>query len=171
MPQVTIRLAREEDDEAVGELLIRAFVETYARKMPEVIVTESRKADLRDVSSKRAVAQVWIAERSDSTDNRIVGTVALFPAGSAASQAWLPNCSDLRHLAISDEARGLGISTQLVSECERQARVWGNSAICLHVRQGADGVGKTYESLGYDRDLKGDASLSSVHLLGYIKYL
>src|SRR5207244_2080880 len=47
--EVIVRDARPEDDAAVGEILVSGYLTRYAQKMPEVVLTERRKAELRDV--------------------------------------------------------------------------------------------------------------------------
>jgi len=152
MSDIVVREARPEDDEAIGELLVRAFVESYERKMPEVQVTERRKQDLRAVAAKRAVAKVWVAERG----GQVVGTVSLWPPGAQGSEAWIPGACDLRHLAVDGRHRGGAVSKLLVDEAERCARALGAKAICLHVRRGAAGVRQVYERRGYRAEPKGD---------------
>ncbi len=110
MPAVTIREATVADDEAIGELLVTAFVERYAVKLPEVRVTERRKRELRAVQAKRAVARVFVAE----LDGELVGTVAVWPPGAEGSEAWLPDAADLRHLAVATSGRGKGVSAALL---------------------------------------------------------
>jgi predicted N-acetyltransferase YhbS len=163
----TIRLATPADDFAVGELLVASFVEQYAKKMPEVVVTPERMADLRAVAEKRAVATVWVAEQAGV----IVGTVALWPPGSNRSEAWLPGACDLRHLAVSSVARGLGVSNQLLEAAEEKARALRSSVICLHVRRGASGVARVYTQRGYVRAPGGDLEFPSVSLDAYVKVL
>lgn len=148
-----IRFARPEDDAAIGELLVEAFVTRYAQKLPEVVVGPERQRNLRAVAHKRSVATVLVAE----LDGRVVGTVALFPPGSPESQAWLPGAADLRHLAIEPTLHGRGLSAPLLDEAERIAhKDWGVPAICLHVRRGARGVQELYERRGYVRTPEGD---------------
>ncbi len=151
----TVRDARAGDDGAIGELLVRAFVESYQRKMPEVQVTERRKAELRDVAGKRAVAKVWVAEHAGA----VVGTVAVWPAGAAGSEAWLPGAADLRHLAVDGAHRGAGVSGLLLDAAEAWVRAQGAPAVCLHVRRGAAGVKRVYERRGYRRAVEGDLDL------------
>src|SRR5438105_2465966 len=110
MSEVRVRLARPEDDAAVGEILVQGYVTAYARKMPHVKVSERRKAELRDVARKRAEASVLVAE----LDGRIVGTVAIWKPGSPHSEAWLPGAADLRHLAADPAAQGKGLSKALL---------------------------------------------------------
>ncbi|MBL8955048.1 MAG: GNAT family N-acetyltransferase [Myxococcaceae bacterium] len=160
-----IREAVEADDAAVGELLVRAFVESYARKLPDVVVGERRKADLRDVRSKRGVAKVWVAEER----GEIVGTVAMWAPGAKGSEAWLSNAFDLRHLAVSEQRRGSGLAGRLLDVAEAYARAAGGAAVCLHVRREASGVADVYVKRGYRRAPEGDLDfLPEVFLEAYV---
>ena len=161
-----VRAARLEDDPAIGDLLVDGYVSAYARKMPEVVVDEQRKRDLRDVASKRALARVLVAEH----EGRVVGTVALWPARAPGSEAWLPGFCDLRHLATAPEVQGRGFSRPLLDEAERIAREeLGACGVCLHVRRGNEGVRRLYEQRGYQRDPAGDLELPTVSLLAFAK--
>lgn len=149
---VIIREAEPQDDAAVGELLVEAFVSTYAVKMPEVRVTEQRKRTLRDVAAKRAVAKVWVAV----DEGRVVGTVALWPPGAPGAEAWIEGAADLRHLAVAASHRRAGTSKALLDTAEAWAREHGCSGVCLHVRRGAHGVARLYTGRGYVRRPEGD---------------
>ena len=164
MSEVRVRLARPEDDAVLGEILVAGFVTAYARKMPHVVVSDRRKAELRDVAGKRAKATVLVAE----LDGRVAGTVTIWKPGSPQSEAWLPNAADLRQLAADPAAQGKGLSKALLDEAERIAREdWRVSAICLHVRRGNVGVAKLYMSRGYVREPQGDLVLPEVELDAY----
>jgi len=132
--------------------------------MPEVVITDRRKDELRQTAEKRAVAKVWVAERGGV----VLGTVALWPNGARGSEAWLPNACDLRHLAVSREARGRGVSKALLDEAERWARGSGAKRVVLHVRRGAKGVRELYERRGYLRDPNGDLDLPEVYLEAFV---
>src|SRR4051812_28734905 len=101
-----LREAQERDEPAVGELLVSAFEQTYARKLPEVKMTDERRAELRDVKGKRKVARVWVYLHR----NEVVGTVALWPWGASGSEAWIRGAFDLRHLAVHETHRGGEVS-------------------------------------------------------------
>lgn len=160
-----IRLAEPRDDHAVGELLVDAFVTSYAEKMPEVVVNDERKRDLRAVAEKRAVATVFVAE----LDGKIVGTVAIFKPGSKGSEAWTANTADLRHLAVDPHRKITGLATALMDRAEAECWSWGVDAISLHVRRGAEGVARFYQKRGYARRVDGDLDyLPSVFLEAYI---
>lgn len=163
---LSIREAGPADDVAVGELLVGAFVAGYARKLPDVVVSDSRKSDLRAVAEKRKVAQVWVAVDG----GRVVGTVAIWLPGKPGSEAWLPQRADLRHLAVADSHQGQGVAKALLDVAEQWARAQGCVGVCLHVRREALGVRRLYESRGYvaqpegDRDLLPDVYLSALAL-------
>lgn len=162
---VKIRLAEARDDQAVGELLVHAFVDTYRTKMPQVVVTDRRKEELRAVAAKRSRALVWVAE----IDDEIVGTVALWLPGTQGSEAWLPKAADLRHLAVAAHVKGHNVSGLLLDAAERVARERGCERICLHVRRGAEGVARLYMKRGFMRDLAGDLDhLPEVFLEAYV---
>lgn len=162
-----IREARADggDDVAIGELLVAAFLSAYARKMPEVRYDDARKRELRDVASKREAATVLVAE----LDGRVVGTVAMFPPGAKGSEAWIAGAADLRHLATDPSLHGRGLSRPLLDAIEDVARKWKVTAICLHVRRGATGVARLYQSRGYVRAPEGDLDYPTVHLEAYAK--
>lgn len=163
MGEIVVREARPEDDAAVGEILVSGYLTRYAQKMPEVVLTERRKAELRDVASKRKEALVLVAE----LDGRVFGTVAVWAPGAKASEAWLPGACDLRHLAIAPSAQGKGLSKPLLEEAERRARQMGAKYVCLHVRRGNKGVAALYMARGYVRAPEGDLDLPEVLLDAY----
>ena len=159
-----VREARPEDDAVVGDLLVEAFLTQYAKKLPDVVYGDERKRELRDVASRRKVATVLVAE----VDGQVVGTVALFKPGAPGSEAWLPNAADLRGLATAVSHHGMGLAKPLMDAAEALAREWGVDAVCLHVRRGAEGVGRMYLRRGYVREPVGDLDLPTVFLEGYV---
>ncbi|WP_164010859.1 GNAT family N-acetyltransferase [Pyxidicoccus trucidator] len=165
--RAVIREARPEDDAAVGDLLVEAFITQYAKKLPEVVYTEERKRELRDVASRRKVATVLVAE----VDGGVCGTVALFPPGAPGSEAWLPKAADLRGLATAVRFHGSGLARPLLDAAEALARRWDVDAVCLHVRRGAEGVARMYMNRGFVREPAGDMALPTVYLEAYVMRL
>lgn len=155
MSSVLLRDAVAADDAAIGEMLVEAFVLSYAQKLPDVVVTDRRKVELRDVASKRAAAKVWVAELAGV----VVGTVSMWPPGSPRTEAWISDAADLRHLAVSATQRGRGVSKVLLDQAEAWGRAMGFAGVCLHVRREATGVGRIYVARGYERRPEGDLDL------------
>ncbi len=175
--EITIRRAAPEDDAQLGELLVTAYVAGYAKKLPHIVVSEARKRDLRAVSDRRDVAIILVAELHESRNSapstaRIVGTVAIWPAGKPGSEAWIDGAVDLRHLATAPDLHGRGLSRILLDEAERIVRdELRATTICLHVRRGNEGVRAIYEARGYVRDESGDLEYPGVSLMAFAKQL
>lgn len=161
---ILVREARPADDARIGQLLVDAFVTAYAKKMPEVVVSDTRKSELLNVAGKRQAATVLVVER----DGLVVGTVALFRPESPGSQSWIANYADLRHLATDVAVHGQGYSRVLIERCKDIARRdWNCSGISIHVRRGATGLVRLYEAHGFKRQPNGDFELPGTKLDGY----
>ncbi len=162
---VTVREATPEDDIRIGDLLVEAFVTAYALKMPEVVVHDERKRELRAVAEKRKHATILVAE----LDRKIVGTVSIFKPGAPGTEAWLSEGADLRHLATDVSLHGKGLAGALLSRAEAIVRdEWKAKHLCLHVRRGAAGVARLYVSRGYVRDPSGDFDKPGVYLEAHV---
>ena len=165
---VTVREATPADDVRIGEILVEAFVTAYALKMPEVVVHDERKRELRAVAEKRKVATILVAE----LDGKIVGTVSIFKPGAPGSESWLADGADLRHLATDVSLHGKGLAAALLLRTEEIVRdEWKLKHICLHVRRGAVGVARMYVSRGYVRDPAGDMEKPGVYLEAHVLHL
>lgn len=161
-----VRLAEAGDDADLGELLVDAFVTTYAAKMPHVQVSDRRKAELRDVARRRAAGIVLVAEAA----GRVIGTISAFPAGTPGFELWRPDIANLRLLACAPDWRGRGVSGRLLDDAERRLREAGARAIGLHIRRGVEGLARFYASRGYQRAPDGDEDLlPEVFLQAYVR--
>lgn len=147
-----VRDAVPADDEAIADLLVRAFTDHDARRVPPVSPSAGRLAELRHQPARRRVATVLVAER----DGAIVGTVCLFGPGAPGSEAWIKGAVNLRFLATDLPYQGQGVSSALLDSCEARARQSGAIAVCLHVRRATPDIVALYQSRGYERAPEGD---------------
>lgn len=67
----------------------------------------------------------WIAERATSAGPQRLGAVCLVQARDDTTQAIEPGVGQLRLLLVEPAARGLGVGSALVAECQRFARQAG----------------------------------------------
>ncbi len=108
---VTIRDARDDDRGAVRELTLAAYAE-YAGVMDPEAWAELDAAVRAALENDAAVERI-VAEHG----GRVVGSVMLFPPrvqayGELAEAARAP---ELRLLAVSSAARGLGVGRELLN--------------------------------------------------------
>lgn len=150
--RLVVRGAREGDREAVGELLIRSFVDTYARKMPEVVVSDERKANLRRALDFKDRGFVVVAE----ANGQVLGTVMLLKPEDQESRAWKKGHAYLRYMAVDPTSHKRGVGDELMRAAIGRAREWGCEGVCLHIRRGADGLGRFYGKHGFQREETGD---------------
>ncbi|HEX6748647.1 MAG TPA: GNAT family N-acetyltransferase [Longimicrobium sp.] len=142
-----IRDAREEDRDAVRELTLRAYAE-YARVMAPSAWAGLEGAIHRALDEDAAAERI-VAEH----DGKLVGSVMLYPPetdayGGAANAAPWP---ELRLLAVSPDARGMGVGQALVDECVRRARAGGATELGLHTSQSMRAALRMYERMGFVR--------------------
>lgn len=161
---ISLKTASGEDQEAIGELLVRTFMQTYARKLPHVCTPEERIKELRNVALRQHDGDVLILELG----YRIIGTAALIRPGASSSESWLENSSNLRCVAIDPEFQGLGFAEVLLGEAEALARRWNSSNVCLHVQSGAEGVARMYLRWGFTRAPVGDIICHGHRVDGYV---
>lgn len=149
---VKIRTAFPGDDLILGDMLVRTFRETYSRKLPNLITTDQREIELRDVQSRRRNGAVRVLELGF----QIIGTYSLMAPQSALDDSWTPATCTLRCVAVDPGFHSLRLSERLIEDALVRAREWHAEAICLHVQEGATGVAKLYERFGFRRDPRGD---------------
>jgi GNAT superfamily N-acetyltransferase len=147
-----MRHAIPADDAALGELLVSAFRDTYAQKMPEVVVTERRIQELCGFDSKRMKGITWVA----LDESEIVGTVYIVRPFQSDSLVWLPGFCELKHLAVAPQWRGSSLSDLLMEFAWETVSDWQAKGVCVHVRRGAEGVRRFYTDRGFARDPYGD---------------
>ena len=168
MTELAMRDARPEDQAAIEEVTLVAYQE-YAPIMQErwEIYRHSILGTLADVRP----AEQLVAER----DGVIVGTVLLFPAGTAFKAPGGVDVSlpapEIRLLAVAPAARGLGVGAALVNECMRRARQAGVPAITLHTTDMMQPAMRMYERMGYVRALELDFSPAPEFVIKGYRYM
>jgi ribosomal protein S18 acetylase RimI-like enzyme len=144
---VVLRDARGEDRAAVRALTLQAYAE-YATVMAPSAWTELEQAIRRAVDSESGAERI-VAEHQ----GRIVGSVMLFPPSAAAygDTVQAPPWPELRLLAVSPEARGMGVGRLLVDECVRRARASGAAELGLHTSKSMETAIGMYRGMGFVR--------------------
>ncbi|MFQ6142979.1 GNAT family N-acetyltransferase [Streptomyces seoulensis] len=111
----------------------------------EVFVAEQGVAEEIEYDAYDAVAVHVLAVRDDGVP---LGTGRLLHGASAAARTGgAADIGSLGRLAVTKEARGLGVGVALVRAVEEAARAHGLTAVDLHAQTHALGF---YERLGYE---------------------
>ncbi|HYR10478.1 MAG TPA: GNAT family N-acetyltransferase [Longimicrobium sp.] len=143
---LVIRDARPEDRDAIRALTLQAY-EQYATIMePDAW---AGLAGAIDAGLDAEGADRIVAER----DGRLLGSVALFPPAANAypDETGPASWPVLRLLAVSPEARGMGVGQALVEECVRRARRMGATELGLHTSRSMAAAIRMYRRMGFVR--------------------
>lgn len=145
---VILRDARHDERTVLREFTLSAYGQ-YATIMAPSAWAGLREAIVSALSNDNDAQQI-VAE----SNGVVLGSVLLFPSTTDAYFGIGPRARwpEIRLLAVSPEARGLGIGKLLVNECIRRATAAGAEAVGLHTSRSMREAIHLYESLGFMRD-------------------
>ncbi|MBB4637170.1 GNAT family N-acetyltransferase [Longimicrobium terrae] len=151
--ELRLRDAGQADRVAMHRVTMDAY-EQYAAVMPADEWRVLRGALLAALANDDPAVQHIVAERGDE----VLGSVMIFPPAASAygDLAAAVHWPELRLLAVSDAARGLGVGRALVEECIRRARAGGASHLGLHTGPVMAVARSMYERMGFIRDPEHD---------------
>lgn len=165
--QFRLRDAGPDDRPAVHRLTLGAYEQYEAIMGPEGW-SGLRGALLGALANEDPAVQRIVAERGDE----LLGSVMIFPAAVSAygDLAGAVHWPELRLLAVSDAARGLGVGRALVEECIRRARAGGASHLGLHTGPTMEVARSLYERMGFVRDPEHDFNAPSGEVVAAYVY-
>jgi putative acetyltransferase len=131
---MTIRLAEEQDAEAISATLQAAFAEFQKLYTPAAFSATTPTSD--QIAERFAEGPIWIAELADT----IVGTVATAPQGTELY---------VRSMAVRPEARGSGIGARLLNTVEAFAAAHGYRRLLLNTTPFLLAAVQLYERHGF----------------------
>lgn len=161
MQQPSIRPARPDESDHLGELTVAAYRTLPGRDHPASIGYEPV---LRDVAGRAERCLVFAAE----ADGQLAGTVTYVngPGPDAATED--PEAAEIRMLAVAPWARGRGIGRALVEACVREARAEQRRRIVLHTRLEMENARHLYDTMGFERTPELDFTpVAGIDLMGY----
>ncbi|RYB90984.1 GNAT family N-acetyltransferase [Nocardioides oleivorans] len=155
-----LRRIRPEEHAAAGEVCVAAYE-------PFLGGAEDDYRDrLRDVATRDAEAEVWVAVEGD----RLLGLVTSCVPGSPWREIGRDDEGEFRMLAVDPAAQGAGAGTALARLCEERAREHGAVGMALSSLAEMTSAHRVYARLGYERDPDRDWSpMPGVDLLAFRK--
>ena len=139
MGELRIRRGRQDDATAVAALWTEAFAGPSGPRTEPY--TEG------DYRSFAEHGSVLLAERDGALD----GVVGLLSPHSRHARVASGNEAEVARLATRRSGRRSGVARTLMSQCEKEAREHGRTALVLWTRPGQRAAHALYDSLGFER--------------------
>lgn len=138
-----VRLARDEEYDAVGELTVRAY------SSGGVLVADDSYAEvLADARGRAALAELYVLTDDSGA---LVGTVTLSPHGTAYAQVSRPGELEFRMLAVDPAHGGRGHGSRLIDFCAEAGRARGFDGLVICVIETNHAALRLYDRLGFVR--------------------
>ena len=135
-----IRLARQDEYDAVGELTVAAYTH-------DGFVRGDYAMTLRAAADRAAKAELWVAADEDG----LLGTVTYCPVGSVYREIGRDDEGEFRMLGVAGRARGQGIGRALTERCIERTREQGLRRIVMSSANYMATAHRIYERLGFTR--------------------
>lgn len=143
---VTIRTAREDEFEAVGELTARAYLDDGLLAYGE---EDSYLAVLRDTRRRAEHGDILVAVAAGA--DQVLGTATFVGDAGEYADIAQPGEAEFRMLAVRREGRGRGVGEALVRECLARARELGLVRMVLSSSPQMTTAHRLYGRLGFTR--------------------
>ena len=141
---------RPDEYAAVGELTVAAYAAIYPDSDLGRAESRAYEAELRDVATRVAGAEVFVAVDGDG---RVLGAVTYVPGPSSPLAEFdEAGAAGIRMLAVAPGAQGRGVGEALTRACIDRATAGGRDAIVLHSTEWMTTAHRLYERLGFRRD-------------------
>ncbi|TME82606.1 MAG: GNAT family N-acetyltransferase [Chloroflexi bacterium] len=146
--QVEIREACREEYEAIGDLIVSAYI-----GYPEVAEDPDYIEELRDVATRAAVRPVLVAVDETGT---VLGSATYISGPGPFAESQDEDEAAFRMLAVRPSARGRGVGEALTRACIDRARADGRARIVLFTLPAMTTAHRLYERLGFERSPERD---------------
>jgi ribosomal protein S18 acetylase RimI-like enzyme len=141
---VTVRLARDHEFEAAGDLVVAAYL-THA----DMEDGDGYLAHVRDVRGRATEVDVLVAV---GEDGRLIGCVSYVrDHTSTFAEVEQPGEAGFRMLGVAPQARGRGVGRALVDACLQRARAAGRTGLVIVTAPSWTDAQRLYERVGFRR--------------------
>jgi ribosomal protein S18 acetylase RimI-like enzyme len=143
---ITIRRARDDELEDVGELTAQAYLDDGLLDFGEA---DTYLVHLRDSRRRAEHAELLVA--ADAASDLVLGAVAFAASGEEYAEIAEPGEAEFRMLAVRPAGRGRGAGEALVRACVERARERGLRRLVLSSHERMRTAHRLYERLGFTR--------------------
>jgi len=146
---VTVRVARPDEHELLGEIVVAAYRSLPGFDEPEY------EPELRDVARRARQAVVLAAIEEDT--GAPIGCATYVPGPESPwAELLAPGEAAVRMLAVDPATRGKGAGTALAAACVARARAEGRLRLVLHSLPIMGQAQRIYARLGFRRETARD---------------
>ncbi|AKE51023.1 acetyltransferase [Kangiella geojedonensis] len=164
---MTIRSVLKKEKQVLGKLMVEVYSSLPGfptpDEQPEYYKMLANVADLADSSNTEVLVAV--------SGEKILGGVVYFSDmaqyGSGGTATQQKNASGFRLLAVSEEARGLGVGKALTNYCIGKAKTDGNKELIIHTTEAMKLAWGMYEKLGFKRSMDLDFLQKGFPVFGF----
>lgn len=168
-----IRTANPEDFVDIGKLMVSVYSELEG--FPKIAEQPSYYHMLANIGELTKSPGVELLMAISSKQNEIYGAVVYFGDmqyyGSGGSATCEKNAAGFRLLAVSPEARGLGIGKLLSMECINKAKSANLGQVIIHSTKAMPVAWKMYEKLKFVRSEDLDFIQGDLPVYGFRHYI
>ncbi|MCU1538307.1 MAG: acetyltransferase [Humibacillus sp.] len=162
-PLITIRAARPDEHDRLGELTAAAYLD---EGLLDLGADDPYLSVLRDVAGRAQHAEVLVAVDADGA---VLGGVAFVEGPGPFADVACDGEAEFRTLAVAPAGRGRGVGTALVRECLDRARALGRRRVVLSTQPMMHSAHRVYERFGLVRAPERDWSpIPTLTLLVYV---
>ncbi|MFZ2177113.1 MAG: GNAT family N-acetyltransferase [Rhodococcus sp. (in: high G+C Gram-positive bacteria)] len=137
---IEIRVATPDEYEIVGELTVIAYVGGGF-----VDADDPYTDRLRDAARRAEKGDVWVAV----SDGKVVGSVTIAEPSSPYADVAGPGELEFRMLAVSPDARGVGVGSALVRHVLDVAYDRGDRAVVMSTQKEMEAARRIYDRNGF----------------------
>jgi ribosomal protein S18 acetylase RimI-like enzyme len=145
MEGFTIRAARPEDHERLGDLTAAAYLDDG---LLDSGADDPYREVLRDVARRAEHTDVLVAVDPAGV---VLGGVAFVAGPGPFADVARDDEAEFRTLAVVPSGRGRGVGTALVRECIDRARALGRRRLVLSTQPTMHAAHRVYERFGFTR--------------------
>jgi GNAT superfamily N-acetyltransferase len=146
-----VREARPEEHEALGQLMVAVYAGLEGFPTPEE--QPQYYGMLADIGrlAERPGAELLVAVDGNHVLGGVVYFADMAQYGSGGTATREKDAAGFRLLAVSLEARGLGVGKALVDRCLKLARDHGRRRMVIHTTAAMRTAWAMYERMGFRR--------------------
>lgn len=165
---ITVRTAHPDEFEAIGKLMIRVY--SGLEGFPGPADQPAYYSMLRDVGSLTERPGIEILGAHHAKKGLVgavvfVADMAYYGSGGTATQER--DASGFRLLAVSPDARGLGVGRKLTERCIERARQLGQRQVVIHTTESMRVAWGMYERMGFERSIDLDFLQGDLPVFGF----